>query len=436
MTPSFPFLTAYDPPGTNEGTLDPLGLYQIADQLAVQLVPAVRERMQRIRFLTAMAVGTLVTEGIEDDPGLRDASPYLVWEWLVVESLIRTMSDDASIWGVAGTLVAKRARERHGYLDARCYLKTPRIFGFNGIYKRLAIHLGLVSVHLEAGPNAETLVDAWARGLDYSSLRDAKPLLERWRAAVKRSLAERPPRTKPGWTTEAWAELANAFGPSGCRTKERRCLQEMLHASDGRALGALPAIWQLQDRFTDEGFAEERLHDLLEKTRPDYAPLLQAIRSYESFARGLQDAFDVMLAVGACLDANGFDVRTIASDKDFTKSVADLDGQFVKVHRALGEVAVAGVSLQNLFGERFRTFAEPMDAAACAVSLCEHHEKVQRAKSADGKRPWFDRLGNHRIYVRHAFRAERRDIVPNQYVHDYRGRPIRRFRADLRGDLS
>jgi hypothetical protein len=61
MSVALPFLTAYDPPGTSEGTLDPLGLYQIADQLAVQLVPAVRERMQRIRFLTAMAVGGLVT---------------------------------------------------------------------------------------------------------------------------------------------------------------------------------------------------------------------------------------------------------------------------------------------------------------------------------------------------------------------------------------
>jgi hypothetical protein len=83
MATSLPFMTSYDPPGTSEGTLDPLGLYQIADQLAVQLVPAVRERMQRIRFFTAMAVGALVTEGLEDDPRQRDASPYLVWEWLI-----------------------------------------------------------------------------------------------------------------------------------------------------------------------------------------------------------------------------------------------------------------------------------------------------------------------------------------------------------------
>lgn len=72
----FLFMMSYDPPGTSECALDPLGLYQIADQLAVQLVPAVREWMQRIRFLTAMAVGAMVTEDLEDDPRQRDASPY------------------------------------------------------------------------------------------------------------------------------------------------------------------------------------------------------------------------------------------------------------------------------------------------------------------------------------------------------------------------
>ena len=35
MAVTFPFLSSYDPPGTSEGSLDPLGLYQIADQLAI-----------------------------------------------------------------------------------------------------------------------------------------------------------------------------------------------------------------------------------------------------------------------------------------------------------------------------------------------------------------------------------------------------------------
>ena len=55
----------------------------------------------------------------------------------------------------------------------------------------------------------------------------------------------------------------------------------------------------------------------------------------------------------------------------------------------------------------------------------------QRSKSADGKRPWFDSLGQDRIYIRHQFREPRRDIMPGRYVHDYRGGPIRRFYDDL-----
>src|SRR5687767_10540723 len=116
---SFPFLTAYDPPGSSEGTLDPMGLYQIADQLAVKLVPSVRERMQRIRFLTAMAVGSLVTEDLDEAQPQRDAAPYLVWEWLVVEALIRPRDTDEELWGVPGMLVTKRAFENQTYLDAR-----------------------------------------------------------------------------------------------------------------------------------------------------------------------------------------------------------------------------------------------------------------------------------------------------------------------------
>ena len=42
-------------------------------------MPAVRERMIRIRFLTAIAVGAFVTEGLADDPAKRDSAPYLAW---------------------------------------------------------------------------------------------------------------------------------------------------------------------------------------------------------------------------------------------------------------------------------------------------------------------------------------------------------------------
>jgi hypothetical protein len=431
MTLTLPFLTTYDPPGTSEGTLDPLGLYQIADQLAVQLVPAVRERMQRIRFLTAMAVGAVVTEDIEDDPQQRDASPYLVWEWLIVEAFLRTMDDDPEMWGVPGTLVARRALNQHGYLDARSYLKTPRIFGFYGVYKRLAIHLGLVDVNLGPGPNAEGLVDAWARDQGLGGLAGARPLLQRWSAAVSRSVAEKPPRTRAGWKTEAWLELARSFAPAGAKTRERRYLRELLHASDERRLGALPEIWKLQEKFKADELLEERLHDDLEKEAPSLGTLLVAIRTYENFARGLQDAFDVMKAEAAGRDAQGYDVPQIADNREFKQSVKQLHTRFAATHAALGEVALASLSLPNLFNDRFDAFRELMNESECALALCAHHEAVQEGKSAAGKRPWFDRIGQDRIYIRHAYRTPRRDILPDRYVHDYRGKPIRRFYSDL-----
>jgi hypothetical protein len=431
MPATFPFLTSYDPVGTSEGALDPLGLYQIADQLAVQLVPAVRERMQRIRMLTAMAVGAVVTEGLDDDQRNRDASPYLVWEWLVVEALTRKMRDDPGLWGVPGTHVAARALDQQGYLDARGYLKTPRIFGFTGVYKRLAIHLGVIDIHLGAGPNAEELVEAWARGLHSAGLPDANTLINRWAAAVKRSLTESPPRTRPSWGNADWEELARAFAPAERRTAEKNHLRKLLHSSEDRRLGALPTIWQILSEFDDESFQEQALHDRLEELEPLYAPLLAAIRAYEAFARSLQDGFDVLRVEAARRDAQGFSVPGIASNLDFTKSVAGLHERYCGAYRALGETIVPGLPLQNSFMGRFVAFSEPMDVGTSALALCVHHEAVQHGKSADGKRPWFDRLGQDRIYIRHAYRIPPRSIEPGRYVHDYRGLPIRRFWTDL-----
>lgn len=428
---AFPFLTAYDPPGTSEGTLDPMGLYQIAEHLAVELVPSVRERMQRVRFLTAMAVGAKVTEDMDGGPPQRDAEPYLVWEWLVIESFIRESGDDPDIWGVPGVLVTRRAREGQGYLDARSYLKTPRIFGFHGVYKRLALRLGILDVHLAAGPNSNGLVDAWARGLP-SGAGSAKELIARWRAAVRRSLAEKPPRTK-GMDGTAWVELAQAFAPGAGKARERRYLQDLLHTADDRRLSALPAIWRLlEGGFTEEDLREDKLHARLAKAAPQYESLVRAIGAYEAFARGLQDAFDVLKAEAAAHDVQGFLVPQIASSEAFQRSVKGLSARFAAAHGALGEVRVANISLQNLFDQRFAAFAEQMDGGAVAAAVCAHHEAVQRAKSADGKRPWFDRIGPDRVYIRHAYRKGPTEIKPDRYVHGYRGWPIRSFYRDLR----
>ena len=90
---TFPKLSAYDPAAASEGALDPLRLYQIADQLATKLVPGVRELMQRIRFLTTIAVGVAFCEDIDGDLDQPHSPPLRIWDWLVVEALVRLAQD-------------------------------------------------------------------------------------------------------------------------------------------------------------------------------------------------------------------------------------------------------------------------------------------------------------------------------------------------------
>ena len=62
---ALPFLSLPDPVVSGEGALDPLGLAAIGDQLAEWILPGLRARMNRPRFLTAIAVSAVVCEGLE-----------------------------------------------------------------------------------------------------------------------------------------------------------------------------------------------------------------------------------------------------------------------------------------------------------------------------------------------------------------------------------
>ncbi len=428
--PALPFLTSYDPPASSEGTLDPLGLYQIADQLAVRLVPAIRERMQRIRFLTPMTIGAVVTDGLDSNPRHPESPPFLVWEWLVVEAFERAFSPDERTWGVPGSLVARRAIGEYGYLDYRSYLKTPRIFGFHGIYKRLAIHLELLDVHLgPRSPRSEELIQAWARDRGIDRFTPDHTLFGKWRTGVERSLAESPVRTRPGWSGADWAELADALAPHRVGRREKRFLAQLLHSADNTALGAFAPIWELQADFPDnDAYAEEHLHKRLRTRAPAYAELLDAIQEYEAFARVLQDAFDVLRAESGRRDAAGFQVTDIAQDPDFRRCADGLQQRYARALERLGSLSLAE---QGQFQQRFERFGEHLPPGELALQLCEHHEQIQRHKSAEGKRPWFDRLGPDRIYLRQAYRIDRPEVQLHRYVHEYRGWPIRRFYYDL-----
>ena len=144
-----PFLTESDPAFSSEGSLDPLGLYAIADSLAVRLVPGVRERQSHPRFLTAIAVSLVICSDFPEDfvskaDGVSE--PWQVFEWYMVEGLVRTIKEDALLRGLPGRDKAARAIRDQVPLSAPRYLKTPSVFGGSGAFRRswlrVAHHLG------------------------------------------------------------------------------------------------------------------------------------------------------------------------------------------------------------------------------------------------------------------------------------------------------
>ena len=144
---TLPFLSESDPEQSGEGSLDPLRLVPIADGLAEEILPGVTNRMSRIRFLTAIAVSSAVSAGLEDLPP-RDGvtTPYLAFEWHLVEAIARRRYGlpNSATRSVPGMSKARAVLAGGARLNASTYLKTPKVFGFVGIYKRLASQLGLV----------------------------------------------------------------------------------------------------------------------------------------------------------------------------------------------------------------------------------------------------------------------------------------------------
>src|SRR3546814_17559612 len=103
---------------SDQGSLDPLGTGALADRIAEQLVPDVRARMSRVRFLTAMAISSIVTDEVGELLILDGrATPPLAFEWLLIEGFVRKKLPLPT--GVPGTTKARGVLSRNGRLGAR-----------------------------------------------------------------------------------------------------------------------------------------------------------------------------------------------------------------------------------------------------------------------------------------------------------------------------
>jgi hypothetical protein len=378
-----------------------------------------------------MAVGALVTEGLQPNPRHPETPPFLVWEWLVVEAIIRSFIDDPeqNIWGLPGRLVVRRAITQYNYVDHRSYLKTPTVFGFHGVYKRLAVYLGIVDTQMRiCEAKGLALIEAWSQSQGLRDFDHSHELCRLWRRAVESSLAKTPVRTDAHYKADQWRQLAELFLPHGAKKEEKVCLKKMLLSNESGKFGALNDIWQLCDDLDDDDVNERAFQQLLKERSPQHAILLSAIHAYEHFCRLLTNAFAILRSIASYGDTTGCSLAIVEQDKQFAAIATQISTAFQAARDCLANLSP---NMEERFKARFSRFVDPLSANALSRELCEHHEWVQQSKSKDGKRAWFDRVGPETIYMRPNYRISAPPEVKEDFVHDYRTKPILRFYHDL-----
>lgn len=428
-----PLLSEADPKETSEGSLDPLGLYPLADDLALKLAPGVRERQKHPRFLTSIAVSLAVCREFGDDRTAKDGTsePWLVFEWLLTEGLVRQASAEDLV-GLPGSQKVWQAIQRDGVrISAKNYLKTPSVFGFHGVYRLLAKTVGIERGGQLWEQGAE-LLRIWSEeqglpGFYGTGGGEGANCLRVFRDAVEQGLQKGYIDQGPGWL--GWKYFARHLSVYGVGKREEKYIRSLVAtAGDGHRREVFDFLTSKVGRKTwlaaDD--SERAFHAaMLPHAETDLQDLLRAIDDYETFARRMHDAFE------DCL--HEMSVRRVRT------STADLAG-LAGVVRAAKEVPAVFSRLRDRLGiidaskkfvEQFGEFAEPLSPAEFAERLIVRHQVNQRRKPPHGKAPWFDRFDDGACIIRTGYLRDEGGTGGDEYVHAYRTRSLWIFAEDL-----
>ena len=437
-----PFLSVFDPDVSQEGTVDPLTLQALAERLAERIFPWITSRMSRIRFVTAICAGSVVCEAFEDEMAADGVTPpWLVFEWHVVEALLRqrlVMETDGG-WGrgLPGFRKVKAVVEGNHRLGATSYLKTPTVFGFTGVYRRIAFGSMLVDDEIVISGEGGSLLEAWEEDKGLSGFRLGtgeggslrREMEKAVRDALKKGFTDRP----GSWPS--WEKVADVFRPDQPGRRERQFLLRSLSGLDGRGNQwdpeALAMRHELLAALVDGGVSVDRASEpaffrmLAGKASDPLRLRLNAIDAYEGLCALLTDGFFLILALSTEREERPVDEKTFSAERLAGELARDLPGALEKVERAFGELkspeAVEGL---------LQRYSQVKDPGGLFRSILEHHHTAQENKPPDGKRPWVETVKGG-VVARPAYRREATRDRNTGYVHDYRSSSASSFLRDL-----
>jgi hypothetical protein len=424
---TLPFLTEADPEQSGEGSLDPLRLAPLSEALAEEILPGVTNRMSRIRFLTGIAVSSSVCAALDDLPPKDGVStPYLAFEWHLIEAIARRSGGlaDSALRSVPGINKARAVTSRSAHLSSSTYLKVPKVFGFVGIYKRLAVELGLVDRDLVLEAEGDRLVRTWEteQGLDGFADRKAATaggtFANKLEKAVTQALLKGAVAQAPGsWL---WSQLVGVLRPDGAGRAEKRSLGRLLLDIDR------PLRREVVEGARRLPIGSDA--DVLRMLRPgasrELRKRLLAIDAYERVAELLTVAFDSARRLSTTNGLRPLGPDEIAQHPNIRRVAKQLPGAFGIAFSRLEALGRYGLNLEANLGR----FEAPTSASEFVAELMEHHGSVQADK---GARPWFEE-GAGSYFVRSPYTLRREPAISGSYVNPYRIAAVQAFLDDLR----
>lgn len=421
-----PYLTEAHPDLLGEGNLDPLGLVRVADRLAEELMPDMTARMQRVRFLTWIAAGALSIEGLHDVPAAdRVTTPEIALEWNIVEVFARQRSlPQAATQRLPGIAKARSAVARNARLDAPSYLRGPRVFGFFGVYRRLARGLGIIDDRDLLLTRGEQLLRSWeAEAPDVEGFVDRRHgspggyLSKRLEEATRRALLEGRAVDNLHGVQD---RLVQALRLDDIGRSERRVLMDGLRDPLRASRREVVDLLRRHDRGGSEADA---LADIKGAASSRLRETIDAIEAYERLSRLLIGAFAAAQVIST--SQGWIKADQVARHRAAKRAARDVPMAF-RTAVTLVEPFGAAADLDLQLGDV--AMAAEGDVGSFVDALLMHHERVQ-ADKPPGKRPWFER-SERGYYVRPPYRLD--DASQPDFIHPYRIEASRRFLEDLR----
>jgi len=422
----------YDPPTSDEGTIDPLGLAPISERLANRLLPGLRQRMTHPRFLTASAASAHVCKYFQDRiaaDGKTEAA--LVFEWHIVQALFKKYGESADeLLGLPGIRKAKECWIKGDPLSMNRYLKNAYTFGFQGVYRTLAEEIDIIA-ESQLGSQGDALLRIWENeqgipGFISSGKGAGKEIYDALLKAVELGL-EKGEVARP-WAWKTFDEIAPLFAPKQAGIEEKRFIKNLIISDKTgfrrELFDAIPGF--LKSHETKELRTDRNFHEyLLPNASHELKQQILAVRSYELFGRAIHNPFYKVL------EYLSERTRKISASElhDILKKQIDI----VKLRDLFQETSQA-LDLYNerlSFESTFSAFIQIQDKDSFIQALLKHHQKIQTAKPPNGKMPWLENFQDGYYMIRPSYRDREFFRSEYEYVNFYRLHPLINFHFDL-----